>query len=88
MNMMNINLKSIILEAQVSKLGEGYLAMVPNLPLSSMGNTKKIAQDQLAIEFKNWAFDCEESGILDSIMAAAGHGVLDEDTEICLTFSE
>jgi hypothetical protein len=88
MNMMNTSLKSIILEAQVSKLGEGYLAMVPNLPLSSMGSTKKNAEDQLAIEFKNWALNCEEKGILGSILAAAGYGVLDEDTEICLTFSE
>jgi hypothetical protein len=69
-------------------LGEGYVAMVPNLPLSATGSTLTNAQDQLAIEFKNWAFYCEENGILDSILAEAGHGVLDEETEICLTFSE
>ena len=88
MNIMNTSLTSLILEAQVSKLGEGYVAMVPNVPLYATGSTLTKAQDQLAIEFKNWAFDCEENGTLDTILAETGHGDLDEDTEICLRFSE
>lgn len=86
--MMSTNPKSLALRGAIIAQGQIFLATVENLPLASYGDTPEEAENRLVRQFRIWAEECEEKGILEQALIDAGFPDVDDHTEIYLIFSD
>ena len=78
----------VTLPARVVQTEEGCTAAIDNLELIGVGTTVDEAQDDLVEKFSSWVQICEGQESLEQVLAAAGYGGVDEETELELVFVE
>ena len=78
----------VVLTAKVDRDEARYVARVDDLGLEGEGESLEAAQDDLIQVMRAWIEAHDGADTLGQVLAAAGYGGVDEETELQLEFAE